>query len=523
MNKRYYVGGRLNFSATTLTKDQLQSRYDSHFGPCFYSLTGNPVILDKSDENMSLALATRLMGYRIPKGCDAWTSGQAEDFHNDINAQQARNLIPVLEPFLKYVRTFDITYDTTENEVEAIIDEPHPKKKLRQQTWGEIKNQNTTDRLWNHLKHKSVTANVKHELAKHGKHVRLVFNMHVPASLQGAVVTSKFKCAIASEPFRYRGGLIEFIKSPEPRILKKVFERLINPPGRYYFVYFSDDSCLSFRDAKGVPQIYNMDISKCDASHGPKLFEAFTLMGHPGTVREILNQLVDQCRQRFRVYSADKLEKCDFQAEDPILFSGSTITTLINDLANVAICMSIVNDNFEDIKGSAYKVGYMVTMELCRTMYDIQFLKHSPVYDTKGVLRALFNLGAWLRTLGSCHGDLLGKGDISKRAFDFNCALTRGMYPRVNCELFDCFRVDGPLIHDKLMDHTMTYKTSTDETYTVTLGELSQRYGPNCDWSELASVLHSQRHFGLHYCCDAVNLALNKDYSFELDVITYKK
>ena len=257
-------------------------------------------------------------------------------------------------------------------------------------------------------------------------------SLGVNASLLGFVVTGLVKKAQHAKPINVYGGEMQFCKSPNVRQLTEVFEKLINPPGKFFFVYFSDDSCISIRH-NGSVHTYNMDIKSCDASHTGALFRAFTELA-PGKAKTDLEALVEQCKSKIKICSTvDRSRKVTLKPLFPRLYSGSTLTTAINNLANIFICLAIVEGSYDGteayLKQAAARVGYLIDLELCTVKGDIQFLKHSPVYDTEGRLRPLLNPGVLLRLSGQCKGDLPGQGDLRQRAIDFQHTLLKGIYP----------------------------------------------------------------------------------------------
>lgn len=239
---------------------------------------------------------------------------------------------------------------------------------------------------------------------------------------------------------------MEFCKSPEPFHLVSIFEKLINPPGVYYFVYFSDDSCLSVRTTTGV-QMYNLDISSCDGSHGPAVFQAFAQL-FPERTHSTVALLIEQCFTPVRIYSVDDPRQyVELQPKTPFLYSGSTITTAINNFACQLFMSSIadVGDfSTAGIIAGGERAGYILTVQACESYHDLQFLKHSPVRDVSGCLRPLLNVGVLLRLSGCCRGDLAnfgGKGkSLKDRAAIFQASLLVSAYPRAHFTLIDMMK-----------------------------------------------------------------------------------
>lgn len=320
--------------------------------------------------------------------------------------------------------------------------DPHDKKDLRIQAWDELL---ACDRV----KIYDVTWTSKIEIklkrdeyAKPGKYGRAIADLGCPASLRGFKITEFLKEAMAYQEVTWKGYTAVFCKKPEHDQLVSVFERLLDPPGSGFFVYFSDDSCFSTR-INGIVRIFNMDISSCDASHGPTIFEGLKALV-PLRLRDDIEALIKQCQEPLTIYSRyDSRKSVTIRPKRPVLYSGSTITTCLNNYANLRIFRQIVKLALTSeslvaaIMSAAEFAGYAVTLSECHDYSDIQFLKHSPVYDVYGELHPLINFGVFLRASGNCRGDLPGRGDLEARARDFQSALLVGLYPRVTCPLIE--------------------------------------------------------------------------------------
>lgn len=324
-----------------------------------------------------------------------------------------------------------------EEEMKEHAGDPHQKVRLRMQAKKELLDTcSVADDLWI----LDVLVKMKREEhAKDGKYPRTIGDLGVAASLQGFRLTEMLKSAQSSEELHYMGGRIIFIKSPQPEVLREAFEELVNPTGTFAYVYFSDDACLAHHRPDGV-RICNMDISSCDTSHGPSVFQTLIdLM--PLGAREQMEKLVRQCSLPVRIQSlASKTERLKLLSREPTLYSGSTITTAINNVANVAIAVACAQDGFRDVVASARRVGYIVTVEEAEQPEDIQFLKCSPVYDVRGRLQPVLNLGVLLRLSGACKGDLPGRGDWRPRASAFQASLLRGYMPGMENAMIDSMR-----------------------------------------------------------------------------------
>jgi len=337
----------------------------------------------------------------------------------------------IYEPYL-------LDFKGSEEEAREHHADPHEKRMLRIQAWIELDESGArfNGRTWM----TSAKWKPKHETAKPGKKIRLIMDLEVPASLRGFRLFDALKRAQDENILEYKAGHIEFCKSPRLTRLHKVFDRLREPDGRYHFVLFSDDSVLALRVGDKVLW-FNLDISSCDASHGPAIFDVLRKIT-TNRCKPDMELLIKQCQAPLKIRSiADPTHCLVLRPKRPMLSSGSTITTGINNVANICIAMAIA-DAFDGtwkpgfIEECAARAGYIVTGgEPLSRFEEVQFLKHSPVLDVKGVWRPLLNPGVLIRATGSIDGDLPGSGCLERRANTFQYSVIRGMYPKSEFKL----------------------------------------------------------------------------------------
>lgn len=429
-NPEYFVNGEVRFPPGP-SKD---GTYRTKFGGAIV----NAVIYADSDHNFRLAMR-RLTGKRLPL-----TPGAHEELQLN-QLRWFRENSPVMERLKEMYRPAFDDYKGSETEAIEHHADPHQKRLLRISAFNELSESGDIAR-YGHLWAKSVWWKMKkNEYAKPGKKPRGICDLGVSASLRGAWITEKLKTAQAGFDLVSDGGRYCFCKSPDPFELERHFKNLIAPEGRFYFVYFSDDSVLSMRQRDGSVRMYNLDISSCDASHGPAVFDALKSIVPDGECRKDIEILVDQCQLPLRIKSKSHPNLCVFlKPKVPKLLSGSTITTAINNLANLAIAMEIVRSYVEAPDGvenpsmvaAAARVGYILTgCTPVKTPQEIQFLKHSPVLDTAGQWRPMLNLGVLIRASMTCDGDLPGKGVLMPRALAFQRGILSGMYPYLTTEI----------------------------------------------------------------------------------------
>jgi putative Ca2+/H+ antiporter (TMEM165/GDT1 family) len=376
----------------------------------------------------------------------------------------------------------------------------------------------------------TVKLNAKNENAKVGKTVRLVGDLSTPASLRGAWITNYLKQAFAAEVISWNGGHFEFVKSPDQQTMERVFRLMHNPPGRFYFVYFSDDSTLAMRVGNEI-KYFNLDISSCDASHTEALFIALKYLT-PTLLHEDMQKLIDQCKLPVKILSNAHLsrpKRVVIKFHSARLYSGSTLTTAINNLASVLIGLAISKLTViteATIIEAAASVGYVITgAKPLNNFNEVQFLKHSPVFDTQGQIRAVLNLGVLCRASGVCKEDLPGVGDLVTRAKAFQRGLLQGMYPRAHFTLIDRMKATmGSGEATEAAVASMARKvgdTSTAESYTVADDELYRRYQlTGSEIAELNDVLGTAT-TGHWLATSGLDKILNLDYGLNCRTTTY--
>lgn len=437
----YWVQGRLCFPEPTFSESALCKKDGSYFfffGPC---IADSGVVYGNTNHNVSLGLM-RLTKVRIPllHGYDQFLQAEQEDY-----ILKHTNFITDLQ--LSYHQSFD-DYTNMIDECEEHHADPHQKKELRIAARGDLIGENLYfDNTWMQLGRSTEYKLKTMEVAKPGKIPRLIGDLGVHASLQGFRLTYFMKKAMANNPIHINGGIIQYCPSPDPFCLEEVFHNLIDPPGRFYFVLFSDDSCLAYRHGDKILR-FNVDISSCDASHTESLFNALRAL-FPSLLQPEVDKLIDQCRAPITVYDRNvKRRKVKLEPKTPRLYSGSTLTTIINNVANILIAHSISNSTITcavDVIKAAARTGYIVTCEDCDDWHKLQFLKHSPVRCSDGVVRPLLNIGVLLRLSGRCKGDLPGskKTPLEVRAKTFQASLLRGAYPKASFTLIDRMKANA--------------------------------------------------------------------------------
>lgn len=420
-----------------------------------------------------------------------------------------------------------------EEECHQHYDDPHPKRDLRIAAYTELMEGNGSKyhdpNLFARLWLRKVTYKMKKdEIAKPGKVPRMIGDLGVAASLQGFRITEVLKQAMAKEDIQYGNMRMHFCKAPTTTELVAVFKNLLSPPPgcKYYFAFFSDDSCLSIRHDDGTVSYYNLDISGCDASHTEAIFRALVRVT-PTVARGDMQVLVDQCKLPIEIrFKNDSTASLMLQPIDPLtgrvaprLYSGSTITTIINNLACIMGAVQIQEDNATasaDLMRAFKKAGYKMTIEECTDYSDIQFLKNSPAYDITGKMQPLLNIGVLLRSAGTCKGDLPGskKMTFKERHDAFMTSLIDGMYPGISFPLIDNMRTGQPATEPAKIEarRLLSYKHKFEGRATFTQREVYRRYRLTQLQMDELDLDFAPSGYGHFYASTGASTILERDY-----------
>jgi hypothetical protein len=523
--------GDLNFPESVL--DRKDQSYRTRFGP---AVETNGNVFDGSNISMKYAVR-RLTGLRFP---DKPGEDEAATLRQELFIQV--HSAP-LEAFFNSHLPDHNTYLNIENEALLHHNDPHPKRALRLRAYLDSVQDGTH---WQHVwmrvgkMGKLVLYKAKKdEVAKPNKYLRAIGDLGVFASLEGAWLSKMMKDCIDQKPFHYAGGTLTFIQKPTPSVLDGVFADLIDPKGRFAFYFHSDDSCVGIR-CNGEIYRYNLDISGCDASHSKHMFSLLETLAGPH--RADMKRLVDQCRLPFEVRSAgNRRHRVIFGTKDgsPRLYSGSTITTCLNNGSNELIGMAIGDTPLPTgrllfstpfgtlnygrlhvesaILAAIHLTGYVCTLEYCALPEDLQFLKNSPIACTDGERHAMLNLGVLLRASGTCRQDLPGRGDLRTRGKKFQAALLHGFYPTSDCSLIRMMKhAAGP--HDTAFDKYVladtNYKTVNTEIHTYLDESVYRRY--RLTVQEIGQVEEfAQSDYGYFCANPGLSAILRRDYGLQ--------
>lgn len=494
-------------------KTMQDQSYKSVFGPGFHH-TG--VIYGKSDVNTAFGMR-RFVSYR----------GDSGEKHNELENNQRQFL--VVEEFKQLVKNYfsEMVFKWELDDflsLETYCALPHSKRLLRERCLMEWIERGD---FGGSLGAKSVLLKMKlSELAKYNGWPRMIFDLGVGASLKGAMITEVIKNYMFSKPLLIDGLLVSFVKKPSRSLLRDAFGNLIEPKQhRGYFYYFSDDSSLAIRKSDGRVMRGNLDIKQCDASHTSELFSAILDL-LPTTFRPLLSILVKQLCLPIRLQRYKDKKVYTLFHDGPILMSGSTLTTFVNNFAQLLISFVIakapVDTPMKDMVTLIEKSGYLCSFEDCSNDYaSLQFLKHSPVMCDNGQIEPVINFGVFVRCFGCCDGDLPGRGDIGFRAYMFNRGIVQCTYPYFRAPFIGILRAyyrlsdvypsppgkNDELIYKKSIDDEKTFFYASDEEY---FKRYTLKDSTIFDFNHILSSLQENT----VYRCELTDIALEKDYGF---------
>lgn len=324
---------------------------------------------------------------------------------------------------------------------------PHVKRKLRVRTALALHNR--SDDRSNLIKRADYKAK-SGELLARGKHLRAVADLTATGASVGGYLFDRLKDSFR-ESYHTGQSECEFIKVPSKPLLSNTFKKLADQPG-VYFSYFSDDSCIG-ADCSDGRFMANLDIKACDGSNGPFVFDTLReIMSGESRYQSDVDGVFNQLRLPFRVRDPqDRHRYFDILPHRDVLYSGSVATTSCNNVSNSLIFLSIVKGYSKSmskdelsahIVAAARSVGFIVKMQVCEELEDLQFLKHSCSF-VDGLYVPWLNLGTMLKSSGVCFGKLVpGKGNLYNRIRMYNSDAVLSRVHSGDHVINDAFKVD---------------------------------------------------------------------------------
>lgn len=361
--------------------------------------------------------------------------------HRLLQQQQecVRRWLGVFQRYFRLVRENLEDFQGVEEEARVHHADPHEKRIMRINGWKDMNADGTRYRdkhyITPHRGKLFVIGFMKpEEYAKFGKKPRLVVDIGISGSLASFRIMDILKHAVAATPFVFDDGEVSFVLKPDEDALVHAFTRLRTPPKRWYAVVFSDDCCFSVRVGSDILR-FNFDLSNCDASIGPSIFELLEEMP-PANMRCELHAVLSQCLMPLKIRSLVERKSVLLRPKFHKMYSGNGATTLLDTIGNFLCVVNVAYGHGFSSRGiqqSARDAGFILTgTEPLARFQELQFLKHSPVELDDGTIVPVLNAGVWVRAWGACKRDLPGRGDFVRRAEAFQRGLLTGMYPSIS-------------------------------------------------------------------------------------------
>lgn len=392
------------------------------------------------------------------------------------------------------------------------------KRAMRVSAWGSIADQGAV--LHEGATHVRVVklSQKPDEWAKPNKYARITCDLGTPASLLAGWLPSNLKHAMASVSYRHKDVNIRCYVSPDPVGLGELFVRMQSEPT---IAFFSDDACASLPvyDEAGQLglQYFNLDISSCDASCSEAVAHSL-LDAVPSEVRAIAETLVAQLRAPCSLgFGSGRML---FRPKTIFEYSGSVLTTALNDVAMAAIAVHVADTWKPCSRGRSPAQlarvlrlsGWTLDVEACPSIEHVQFLKHSPAVDEFGQMGAVLNLGVLLRAIGRVRYDLPGRGDLRKRAYEHMCGVLRGFEPGGRHPLLEALQRNYPPGRQRIVPFYGYDYEGSSRTYPFR--SLATRYSLDIPELEELEQLLSVAGFGDVVNCHASRVIMMRDYGY---------
>lgn len=295
--------------------------------------------------------------------------------------------------------------------------QPHPKRTMRVLEWLQILKDGIlfmVDTI------RCIQLNVKkYEWARPGKYARGVYDLTVRGATFGGWITDLIKTVIAGNDYSTGYGKFRFVKSATYENMYAAFAEM-NHTDTFFYVAHSDDALIVVYH-NGTYYYYDIDIKSCESSHFSIFDSLYLLIPKDWWLVLIISQLIKQLTANVVVFNPAKTsEVVIFNVPLPILFSGTTLTTLVNTMAHMLAYIqlsalligNLKPDNTVEIMEAGAYAGYLFTVTRNTVREKATLLKTFQTVDDNGVMKIAIALGVIFRTIGCCRGDLPGKNTI---------------------------------------------------------------------------------------------------------------
>jgi len=525
--------------AVILNVDDGDCKYVTQFGPRWHNPASE--VYSAGDKNLSVALS-RIDGRRedeealtrnnkriSPLSVNRGASRFVDSYHRKIKSAMSEALHHLGDDIEEQVKNA------------CLID--HDKYKLRVKAIRELMfRREVINSLFmeNSKGNCHITGKVKiPEFAKFGKKSRLIGDFSCPGSLLAAFLVPIMKYAMSSS-VEVSGATFKFQSSTKMESLRESIREMDESTGSF-FLFFSDDIICKIVNSDGESW-FNLDISSCDSSNGPSVFERLHwYFEESGQAHGLMDRAIRQCQQPLKLFGERKKglggedikEYIMAKSREPLEFSGTQLTTLLNNIASVSICLSIHYHSVVKASGretletviskSAFAFGYKMTFQRCPIPEKLQFLKHS--FSRRGdFLEPWFNLGPFFRSAGTCFMDLAfnrSKGETLEGAArarnwqNLTCMTTNGTNPLFE-HLSNCPGFQNPKTNLYTIARSSVIKEKSfshqNVDCSVTSEELRRRYDFSPD--ELEHFLSVSYDIFQEISSPLISKVLYEDYAY---------
>lgn len=292
---------------------------------------------------------------------------------------------------------------------------PHPKRMLYTAMVSD------DDRLSKILDNKvSPESKIKREPSKFGKAPRLYSTFNEGALVEPILPELAKKCMkhdfCVSDYLPNSRGIrftISFQDSQESSQSDVMYRRAHSlQPNEVLACYYSDDGFIACRDESGFLTVFETDISGCDSSNGPAVFNTVyailqSLSLDKGkSMRSSLDAIFIQCAMITKFINPSNPREFIFMRPEGFFeYSGSCLTTVLNNVSVVnfffAYYLALVDNPLsmfsELVQPAASDVGLLVTCDLWDNFNQNSFLKRAYCVECQ---RSYKVYGALFRSLG---------------------------------------------------------------------------------------------------------------------------
>jgi hypothetical protein len=399
-------------------------------------------------------------------------------------------------------------------------------------------------------------AKFKKELAKPGKFGRL-YVTYGESIIQMGWFFNYFKsyfCVKHYSELEHCNLELEVVKSLDE---KAGFDS--NPPIGLSGKVFSDDMSFQYK-TDNVHLLFDADISSCDSGN---TLANFYLLGailcRMGATLEMVRTSFARLREPIMMRNpSEPSEYLEMKPKTIFQGSGCPETTSVNNIASTSIALAFqsfihyynqhdfqsqlvkpsgtkaYNGSFDDaprevqeeiLQLAAASVGHVITIEWHDKPEQLQFLKYSPALTDSGTWTLFRNLGAILRSFGTCDGDITAKMlNVTNKQFSimsledkmeqFMNAIVCGLVNEPKHIIMDALRARFPNKRHKIA--SSYHDTEFRGNLSVPLSSLQNRYGgEEAEWHYLAAQIKEMK-LGTHAPSDLVARIMKIDYGLPI-------